>query len=243
MIKTDLLKRAFMITSLAFTPLAIQAQKEKEGTGTKDSTVVTKPIADNAKENKSFGAMSLGIHAGSSGLGIQYNITLNKYFNGRLEGSYIAKKNYIYNQVMQGVNVQDNISVTTGLVGLFADFHSPKATYLNLTLGVVYDFTSAKVVQTATAPDSKKDLGTLVLNAKVNKVNPYVGLVWGNPVPKKKASIALELGTYYVGSPKITWVGTGIVGPTADQASIVENNIKSYSWLPVLSLHLNFKIN
>jgi hypothetical protein len=244
MINIPLLKRAFIITSFAFTPLVIQAQK---GNGATDSTATTPSVAktntDTTKQGKSFGAMSLGLHAGSSGIGLQYNITLNKYFTGRFEGSYIAKKDYIYNLVSDGVNVKNDISVATGLIGLFADIHSPKAKFLNVTFGVVYDLTSIKLDQSFVNASPSKDLGTLTLTSKINHVNPYVGIMLGNPIPKKKVNLSFEMGTYYIGAPKVTWTGQGIVAPTADQSAIIERNIKNYSWMPVLSLHLNYKIN
>ena len=241
-----------MLLGFAGATLSANAQ-----TGGADSTVTAvtdtvKAVTEKAKSTKTKKAptnvdfqqfaMSAGINAGSNGLGAQYNIAVLPYLTGRVQGSYAAKKNYTFDTEDSGTNVNNDLSVTTGFVGLFADGHLPDLQWLSLSLGVVYDFTTINLVQNVTGA-AAEDLGKLTLDVKVNNVNPYMGLMFGNPIPKKRVNVGFQLGTYYVGSPKVTWVGEGIVGPTADQADIVEDNLKDYSWMPVLALHLNIKLN
>lgn len=258
MINTTLLKRAFLVANFACMPLVFTAQTGTDSTATPapavvadttaasasavaDSSSTGTPVKLNPALNNSLKKMSVGIHLGSSGIGAQYSINVLPYLSGRFEGNYIAKNNYLHNMVIDGVDLENDISVTTGFVGLFADFHSPKATIVNFTIGVVYDLTTINLVQNATA--NSLEVGTLTLEATINKINPYFGVLLGNTVPKKKVGVAFEIGTYYVGSPEITWEGSGIVGATADQGDIIQENVKDYSWMPVLSFHLNFKIN
>lgn len=205
-----------------------------------DTSKTSKKGCKNGSGCKDFG-MSVGLHLGTSGIGLQYNISLAPFVVARLEGNYIGKKNIIIDQVKDGVNIKNDISVTTGYVGLFGDFHVPGVKWLNLTIGGVYDLTTIKLVQTASST-SGESLGSLSLDTQIRDINPYVGIMLGKTIPKILLNTSLQIGTYYIGSPKVNWTGEGLIGPTADQGDIVEENIKDYSWMPVVSLHLNFKI-
>ncbi len=73
-------------------------------------------------------------------------------------------------------------------------------------------------------------------------VAPYVGLGFLNAFPKSRFNVNLDLGTYYVGAPKSTVVGTQLLAENYRLEPQLDENMKDYKWLPVMQINFNFKI-
>ncbi len=193
------------------------------------------------------GKFSVGLQAGTSGVGANLSMAVLPSLNLRVGGTYAEINNYPFKEKKSSIDVANSASATVGYLGVFADWHPFKgATGLNITIGVLHSFIGGTLNQqfTYNSGSTSEDLGTLKMSSiKVNQICPYAGLTLGNPIPKKKISFSAEIGTYYFGSPTFTWTGIGAIAPTADQRSIVEGNIKDYSFYPVVTLQLNYKIN
>lgn len=56
--------------------------------------------------------------------------------------------------------------------------------------------------------------------------------------PKNRIGLGLDLGAYYIGPPKPEILATGMVKRTSEQSATLQENLKGYQWLPVLSFRL-----
>ena len=52
----------------------------------------------------------------------------------------------------------------------------------------------------------------------------------------------LDLGSYYMGSPKADVKATGLIRQTEGEKSQLEENLKGYVWYPYIALNINVKI-
>ena len=89
---------------------------------------------------------------------------------------------------------------------------------------------------------SKEQVGHLDLRVDWKGVSPYLGFAIGHAFPRNKFNVNLDLGTYYLSSPKADIKGTGLLSGNDSQTSQFQSNIKDYRWLPVMQLNFNFKL-
>ncbi len=190
------------------------------------------------------------LRASTLGLGGDVSYPVSPKLNVRLGGSYV---NYSQSQVIdkEDFSVQYDADGHAGSGQMLADFF-PMGNMLRLTGGIVLNLTeaNAKVFSVkpytlnAGQPDEKtftpERMGSL--SAKVgyhNLVAPYVGLGLGNPT-RGGFGFEIELGAMYAGKPKIQMEGTGLIGPTANQAPELERGVESFRFFPMLSLGISF---
>ena len=235
---TTLFKKAFLVIVLLGAPVLEYAQD----TPVSQATPASAPAGVSRK-----GGMSAGVNLGTSGPGLQFSYAFHDNFNARVEFSKMSINHLKQNSSKQGLYFVNDMTGTSGFIGALVDWHPiKKAHIINFTGGIVYNFLKGTLDQTFTYKSGSvvKDMGTLTMDIKVNKVAPYLAVVIGNPVPTNihRLGVALEVGTYYFGSPKATWRGTGMIEPTSDQVEIVERNLKADSWYPVFTLQVNYAI-
>lgn len=78
-----------------------------------------------------------------------------------------------------------------------------------------------------------------------NKFAPYAGFGIGNAFPRDwPVSFSLEVGAFYIGSPKIDIQATGMLAPNADPEHIatLENEIRDFKFYPVVKLNLGVRL-
>jgi len=61
-------------------------------------------------------------------------------------------------------------------------------------------------------------------------------------VPTRRINMRLDLGSYYMGSPKADVKATGLIRQTEGEKSQLEENLKGYVWYPYIALNINVKI-
>ena len=93
---------------------------------------------------------------------------------------------------------------------------------------------------------SPETVGELEVKIKPsNPVAPYLGIGFGRYVSKNnRVSFGAELGTWFMGSPKLEITATGMLTPTQSPEHIerLENQIKDFSFYPILKFNLNVRI-
>ncbi len=91
---------------------------------------------------------------------------------------------------------------------------------------------------------SEQDFGQIDLNINWNRLMPYAGMGIGRKDTRKRADIAFNIGFFYMGSPKIKARFEGFLESTTLDTEMVkiQKNLKNYSYLPVLSINLRYKI-
>lgn len=191
--------------------------------------------------------MSIGVKAGSTGAGGEFTYSLNNKFNVRFAGSTFS---YTYS----GTEDMDpavgyDVDGTVTSLGLTADYF-PFKKFLKLSLGVHYhDFEVNGLVTPVEAYEvegkvfSPEKLGqlTAVVNYE-NKVVPYAGIGFGNPVAAGfPIRFTLDIGAFYTQAPKINMVGEGMIAPTANQGQDFEDGLSDFKFYPVINLGISFR--
>ncbi|MFM7032624.1 MAG: hypothetical protein ACKOX4_08905, partial [Bacteroidota bacterium] len=144
-----------------------------------------------------------------------------------------------------GANLLVDVTAKLDHADLIVDFHPFRNAFrLSAGLGI---FSGNQIKVTANFLDTTKfgeitftpdDIGSLGLNWVLNTANPYVGLGFGRAAPKNRIGCGLDLGAYYIGPPKPEILATGMVKRTSEQSATLQENLKGYKWLPVLSFRL-----
>ena len=88
------------------------------------------------------------------------------------------------------------------------------------------------------------DFGDIDIGIKWNKLMPYLGIGFGRELPKKKVDVVFNIGTFYMGSPKINTRFEGFLETTTLDAEVVkiQRNLKNYSYFPFLGVNVRYKI-
>jgi len=193
---------------------------------------------------------------GTLGLGAELNVAFSDSFGARLGLNAFT---YKYNANSSSVNYDFKLQLQT--VSALADwypfegsfrtsaglFYNNNKTTLNAVPGTS-GYTINGVTYTAT------DVGSLQGTMAFNKVAPYLGIGWGNPVAKDKGwGMTTDIGVLFQGSPKTSLVatcGTAIAGtPTCTQLQSdaaaentkLETDLKKFKLWPVISIGISYQ--
>lgn len=210
-----------------------------------------KQLSDSLAFNK-----AIGIHIGTLGGGLSFAGKINKASNfvfkfGATYVGYGKLYNYNYN-AKTVIRIAPDIRMGQSYLGV--DYMPFKRKSFFVTGGISYFFDSkfAALTDSDTGFDTKdlvlsaEDFGKINFELKWNKLAPFLGLGLGKTISEKKRIAGnFELGSYYIGSPKILLDYTGVLDLTNIDEVIpqIENNMRGYSFLPYLKIQIyyNFK--
>jgi len=202
---------------------------------------------------KSF-SKSIGINIGTLGGGISFAYRLPKNHQLFLKGGltyigYGKLYNYNYNSKTI-IRIDPDLRMGQGYVGI--DYTPFKKSSLFLTTGVGYFYDSkfAAFTDTDTGFDTKdlvltaEDFGKINFELRWNKLAPFLGFGFGRAVSKKRIGVGFELGSYYIGSPKILLEYTGVLDLTNIDEILpqVEKNMKGYAFLPYMKFTVSYNV-
>jgi hypothetical protein len=207
--------------------------------------------ANGASAQDSLQGLAVGFHSGTTGVGLDATLGLNKYVavRGSLDGLIINHDatwgNIPYKGKWKGV---------TG--GVFADIH-PLNNSLMLTAGAYEGSRSATIVSTPTGPVTIKkftftpaQMGSLQGGASMQHLQPFVGAGFNNTFrTKSRWSINAVVGAAYGGSPKVTLTSVGGQFSTmpmvqqwvTDQQTIITNAVHNYKFYPVATMGVSYR--
>ena len=209
-------------------------------------------VIENTANSHSWGA-SLNLTSNGIGVELSKSLTKNRKLVARLGGNYLSYdlKNYVYNN---GSKVKPqyliaNANIVLGSIGAYVDWH-PFGNAFKLTGGLAYMISNLK--STAQLRDSQPqgvinippdEVGQIKAEIKPSSIiAPYIGIGIGRAIPKHRVGVSFELGTYYIGSPDLTFNTTKMLAPTTSQGDVLRSNLSDYQWLPKISLNINFKL-
>jgi hypothetical protein len=189
------------------------------------------------------------LNLSTNGIGLEVSRSINNKFTARLGCNYlpISIKNYQID--FSGTKLNANGDVKLGSISAYLDWHPFKNNF-KVTGGVAYMLTSLNV--TAFLKDSIRQgdlkigpdqVGKISLDINPNSIAPYLGIGYGRNIPKSKFGVSIDLGVFYIGSPKVTFVTTRLLEPSTPQGQVLSNNLSDYQWLPKLSFSFNYKLN
>jgi hypothetical protein len=194
--------------------------------------------------------LSLQLEAGTQGVGGDLRYGSDKRFSARVGASFIpVKVNNVFS--FSGFDGATNASVKFSNVHLLADFVPFKhARGFRLVGGAAYlykaqgglEFLPSGNYQFGNYTVTAEDLGKLNMDISWKGVAPYAGIGLFKSFPNQLFNINLDLGTYYLSQPNSHVVGTNLLSDNNQLEPQLNNNLKSYRWLPVLQLNFNFKL-
>ena len=216
-------------------------------------TMIEKKSDDKPKKK----AKSSGIHqgwgislkAGTLGIGMEVIRRQNQFLTIRVGGSYFP---YKYGKSDTEFEVEKTYRADLGGVTLIADwFVMGSLSGFHLSGGLAYNMTNLTVtgvpintytIGTYTIPPEQ--LGDLEIKVEPNKFSPYLGLGFGSLISStSRLTFNFQLGILYNAKPKIEFVATGMIQPTAEQIGIVEQNVEGFIFYPVIDFQIAYRLN
>lgn len=197
---------------------------------------------------------ALGVHVGTTGVGLHIYQPLGNHFGLRLGGSVMPFRtqisgNYSNRDTRSDVSAQaNNVSLMVGWTpfaqkrGFFRSF--------NVQLGGAYFFNlEGDLTTRLTAPYKYGDInvdpervGTITTHVNWKEtVNPYAGIGWSNIVLDSRFSVSVDLGCYYLSKPTVSMEATGLLEENVNNAATIENNIKNYRYLPRVEVGFSYR--
>jgi hypothetical protein len=192
--------------------------------------------------------LSIGVKAGTQGVGGEVVFQVNPGIHLRLGGSYFK---YVQDLNQLEEQVQGEAFAKVGGVSLLANFHIGRPFFISV--GAIYNFLEADAfgllseAQTINGVEYLPDeIGTLELNFKPGLViTPYAGVGFGRAIAANgKVSFAFELGVVYLDSPKVMLNTTGMIKPTSNEAQQKQlaENVAWMNMYPAINFQLSYRI-
>jgi hypothetical protein len=190
--------------------------------------------------------VALSVQASTLGPSVGLHYKATEAVHVRLRGSYLP---YSYDDEFEDNDVTANATADLTLGGPEAriEWH-PFKTAFNVAGGFLINVTEvdADVIPTKpfeysdTKTFSPEKLGTLSATVSYPTVAPYFGIGFGDALDNRW-SVLVELGAYYTGSPEVEMEGTGLLAPTAGNASILNEGVESFVLLPHVAFGLSYQ--
>jgi hypothetical protein len=191
---------------------------------------------------------SIGLHAGTLGLGVEFSYPISQRIGMRLNAD-----SYNYTRSFNQSDIDYDGKATLKTASLLLDFY-PFANNFRISAGPMYN--GNKLVAT-----SKQDAnGKITVNGTAyqasvegevdfKKYVPYAGIGYGRPIGSG-LSMTFDLGVVFQGSPKATLTGT-CTDPTpglcttfqsdlAAQQQTANDDLKNFRYYPVVTLGLAY---
>ncbi len=191
---------------------------------------------------------SIQLLAGSQGFGLSARYQFVPMLALRLGGAIGSVK------INEGIRF-DNLTTDNTLKAEAANMHLwaefCPVSWLRINAGAGYFFKArATAVTTPNEPVTQdgitlepEELGVLTTKVSYKEFAPYIGLGFGNGLPKHRFNVNLDLGTYYLSSPHVTMTGTEYLEDNSHNGAVLERNMSDYRFLPVIQLNLSFKLS
>ena len=197
---------------------------------------------------------SISIFGGTTGIGAELSYLFipksRLYFRvGISHMAYSKPYNYEYN-TRSFIKIDPDLKL--GIIYTGIDYLPFKKSSLYITTGIGYthNVKTAISAYTTTGLDingtfiSAEDFGKIDFEVKWNKIVPFIGFGIGRTIPKKRIGVSAEIGTYYIGNPKLFMEYTGILEITNIDEVLpkIERNMSEYVFLPYLMVKLRYGI-
>lgn len=242
-------KTIFIMLTVLFGWTTIQAQEVPTAIPTKEASTKKEPLSK---------TLQFGLHAGSQGFGANAAWLFKEQFNLRLSGSYAplgltqtrswGRTNYNMDMQARFGNIQAQLDFkpfkidSTGKAGFLQK--------LAVSVGAGYFFKSeARAIVTPTNAYTygeiaiqPSEIGTVTTRSDWSNFSPYAGLGLRNMKVSQRIGFNLDVGTYFLSSPKVSVDADKLLAANTSQQATLQNNLKDYRWLPVLQLGLAYQL-
>jgi len=198
--------------------------------------------------------MSIGVALKGSTMGVGGDVVFQFHEKMTVRLGYDAfNRDFPLSFEEQDITYDANVNFKTGSVTALYDYYLLKYIFVSAGLGLnnfhVNAIGAAKddlPYGDITIPAEK--IGNFEFDIEPSmRISPYLGLGFGRTLGKeKKLGFGFELGAYYMGSPDITIVSSGLIAPTSNpdqgQEALFEKQFSQYNMYPVMKFSLSYKI-
>jgi hypothetical protein len=192
--------------------------------------------------------LAISLKAGTMGPGVELSLPVGSNLGLRVGGSFLPLTP-THIEEDEDVTVKFKGDVTWGGYKGLLDIY-PFRNGFRLTAGAYVDIREVKATGkplSAMEIDGKEfspeRLGSVSATLTYDQaVSPYVGFGFGDPTRRGRVGFLFEAGVIYTGEPTFEMSGTGMMAPTANWAPTMEESIKTFTWMPVVSLGLSFRL-
>ena len=193
-------------------------------------------------------ARGIGLSAriGTPGIGFEAIKSINSKFNARVGYNFF---DFTYSSDLEGKDVKYEATLELSTIAAIVDWYPGEGGF-HLSGGAVINNNKGKLhvipTETVTAGSrtySLETIGYVDGNATFDKMAPYVGLGWGNPLAvDKRFGFMFDMGMIYQNSLHLTMDGHGMIAGTAEQAPDIEEKLEGVKVLAFISIGLTFQI-
>jgi hypothetical protein len=212
-----------------------------------------------ANNNDSLNKQDSSIKHRNFGLGLDFNLStigpggtvafkFHKHWSVR-EGFNYFNYNSEFDGKYFGYNLHHKPNLKLGATTINLDFFPSQHSSFFLSAGIAYVFNhynygiayndSITQGEITIKPDQ---IGTITIDIKTHRIMPYLGMGFGRAVPKKRIGTGIEIGCFYQGQPKVLVQATGLIQKTDTQSKTIEENIKNYSFFPLIKFKISIKL-
>ncbi|HSN39701.1 MAG TPA: FecR family protein [Burkholderiales bacterium] len=192
---------------------------------------------------------------GTLGYGLELNLGLSDSVSARLG---INAFSYKYNATSSTVNYDFKLQLRSA--SALADWYPFEGSF-RTSAGVLYNDNKVSLDALPTGGTytingttyAASDVGSMQGTMTFNKVAPYFGIGWGNPVAKNKGwGMVSDIGVLFQGQPRTSLVATcGATLPApqctalqkdaAAENAKLESDLKNFKWWPVVSIGISYQ--
>lgn len=194
------------------------------------------------------GGVAVELKAGTLGPGVELNYAISPKFTVGL-----GLNKYSASTTDTADNIDYDVDLNLQSIALLGSFHPFEGTF-RITAGVMSNGNQLKMTATPTADTQIGDLtytpseiGTLKGTVDFNSMAPYLGLGWGKSA-ESGFGMTLDVGVMFQGAPSVSFSANGSQSSnSAFQSELkkeetnAENDLKSFTMYPVVSLGLNYR--
>ncbi len=207
--------------------------------------------SNNISSEITFGSnWALSIGVGTLGFGGTINKKISNHFTVNL-GYYQGNLNQSAETTFGNDKVSIDANIKVGAAVLLFDYHPSVNSSFRFTFGAAYNLNNYNVDIT---PKGDQSYGLIIYNSdQVGKINfdikganvaPYLGIGFGNAVPKRRVGVGFDLGAFYHGNPQTKLSATGSFEPSNNEenSATLQRAFEGNNVYFFLNLKLNIKL-
>jgi len=198
---------------------------------------------------------SIGVLAGTQGLGITFSVPFQDHFALRAGTTFLpfdtdVEKTYNNYKTTNDITARlSNVHLLVDWTPFDANDNFGKHFAVSAGMGYFYKAKGTFITE-LTEPYyygeievAPEDIGIITTNISwEHSLAPYLGLGLQNFNFGRKIGFDFNVGAYYLDKPDVSIVGTNLLEGNESNAHIIEENVKNYRFLPVVQLSLSYKI-
>jgi hypothetical protein len=216
--------------------------------------ILTNGTTGYGKTDSLKGGLALHFNFGTKGLGLEAQMKLRS----RVSMTYRGGINILSYTKPFSIKAEDNsfLEAEPDIVSvspfLFLDYYPFRKKVFHISAGAEYTVLQSYASTFYTKDQLKiggvemlaEDFGVVDFQIEWNRFKPYLGVGLKRDVMQNRIGIGMDLGCFYMGSPKLSLSYEGFLETTTidDEVLRIQERMKGYAFYPYLSFQIRYKI-